>query len=199
MPYQRVSTHADLILHAEVHNGCTAVERDSYICTAGLGLYHGSIRLCFVFALDAVVILDDICCDRRILNGSAVENIAHPEVIRKLVLQTLFSSCCIHGLVILFAGDLYIVKCKVIGAFGGNSQPEFIAVLRCLVVGGQSSPLSCLHRLGIQFHDGLLIGFLIQAKQGQVEHLIRGTVNLHAVVVVLAALQVQALGRACAV
>ena len=199
MPNQGVTTHTDLILHTEVHDCCAAVERYSHIRTAGLGLNHSCIRLGFVFTLYAIVILDDVCCDCRVPDGTAIENITNTEVICKLILQTLFSCSSVYGLCALFTGDFYVIESKIICAFGGNSQPEFIAVLGCSIVGRKGCPFSRLYCLGIQFHNGLFIGFFVQAKQRQVENFIRLAEHLHTVVIILAANQIEALSGACTI
>lgn len=94
MPNQCVSTHGNIVIDAEVHDAGSIVQRNADICSAALGLHQRCIRFHFIFALNAVIILQHAGNNGGVFHSTAVENIAHPKIVGELVFQSLFRSRC---------------------------------------------------------------------------------------------------------
>ena len=81
MPNQCVSTHGNVIIHAEVHDAGSIVQRNTDIRSAALRLHQRCIRFHFIFALNAVIILQHAGNNGGVFHSTAVENIAHPKIV----------------------------------------------------------------------------------------------------------------------
>ena len=90
MPHQRMTTHGNVIVDAEVHDAGSIIQRNANIRSAALRLHQRCIWLHFVLALNAVIILQHAGSNGGVLHSTAVENIAHPKIVGKLVFQSLF-------------------------------------------------------------------------------------------------------------
>ena len=128
MPNQCVSTHGNIVIDAEIHDAGSIVQRNADICSAALGLHQRCIRLGFVLALDAVIILQHTGSNGGVLHSTAVENIAHPKIVGELVFQSLFRSRRRNLVAVRLSCYGDIIKHKIASAVCGDGQPEFTAV-----------------------------------------------------------------------
>ena len=142
MPNQCVSTHGNIVIDAEVHDAGSTVQRNTNIRSAALGLHQRCIRLHFVLALDAVIVLQHAGSNGGVLHSTAVENIAHPKIIGKLVFQSLFRSRRRNLVAVRLSCYGDIIKHKIVGAVRGDGQPEFAAVFRCTIRSGKLRPFA---------------------------------------------------------
>ena len=142
MPHQCVSTHGNIVIDAEVHNAGSIIQRNANIRSAALGLHQRCIRLHFILALDAVIVLQHTGSNGRVLHSTAVENIAHPKIVGKLVFQSLFRSRRRNLAAVRLSCYGDIIKHKIAGAVCGDGQPEFAAVFRCTIRSGKLRPFA---------------------------------------------------------
>ena len=89
-----MSAHTYVVFGAEVHYCGSVVELYGYISAVALSLIEGGIRLGLVFTLNAVAVLEDICCDSGIFDSTAVKYISYSEIAVKLIFQTRFGGIC---------------------------------------------------------------------------------------------------------
>ena len=142
MPNQCVSTHGNIVIDAEVHDAGSIVQRNTDIRSAALGLHQRCIRLHFILALDAVIVFQHAGSNGGVLYSTAVENIAHPKIVGKLVFQSLFRSRRRNLAAVRLSCYGDIIKHKIVSAVCGNGQPEFAAVFRCTIRSGKLRPFA---------------------------------------------------------
>ncbi len=94
MPYESMTSESETVLLSKVTDSSAAVKRYINVCIGRTVCNDSSIRLCLVFALDSVVILEDDACDTAVVYCTAVEDITYAEVVGEFVLETLACGSC---------------------------------------------------------------------------------------------------------
>ena len=193
MPNQCVSTHGNIVIDTEIHDAGSIVQRNTDIRSAALGLHQRCIWLGFVLALDAVIVLQHTGSNGGVLHSTAVENIAHPKIVGKLVFQSLFRSRRRNLVAVLLSCYGDIIKHKIVSAVCGNGQPEFAAVFRCTIRSGKLRPFAGSGLFCRQFGFRFLCRVQICTGKGQTKTLRSFTVHPHAVCVGFSAGKIEAL------
>ena len=193
MPYQCVSTHGNIVIDTEIHDAGSIIQRNADICSAALGLHQRCIWFHFILALDAVIVLQHAGSNGGVLYGAAVENIAHPKIVGKLVFQPLFRSRRRNHAAVRLSCDGDIIKHKIVGAVRGNSQPEFAAVFWCTIRSGKLRPFAGSGLFCCQFGFRFLCRVQICTGKRQVKTLRSFTVHPHVVCVGFSAGKIEAL------
>ena len=193
MPHQRMTTHGNVIIDAEVHDAGSIVQRNTDIRFAALRLHQRCIWLGFVLALDAVIVLQHTGSNGGVLHSTAIENIAHPKIVGKLVFQSLFRSRRRNLAAVLLSCYGDIIKHKIVSAVCGNGQPEFAAVFRCTIRSRKLRPFAGSGLFCRQFGFRFLCRVQICTGKGQVKTLRSFTVHPHAVCVGFPAGKIEAL------
>ena len=193
MPNQCVSTHGNIVIDAEVHDAGSIVQRNADICSAALGLHQRCIRFHFIFALNAVIILQHAGNNGGVFHSTAVENIAHPKIVGELVFQSLFRSRCRNLAAVRLSCYGDIIKHKIVSAVCGNGQPEFAAVFRCTIRSRKFCPFAGSGLFCRQFGFRFLCSVEICTGKRQVKTLRSFTVHPHAVCVGFSAGKIEAL------
>ena len=195
MPHQCVSTHGNVIIDAKIHDAGSIVQRNTDIRSAALGLHQRCIRFHFIFALNAVIILQHAGSNGGVFHSTAVENIAHPKIVGELVFQSLFRSRRRNHTAVRLSCYGDIIKHKIVGAVRGNGQPEFAAVFRCTIRSRKLRPFAGSSLFCRQFGFRFPCRVQICTGKGQVKTLRSFTVHPHAVCVGFSAGKIEALFR----
>ena len=199
VPYEGMTTEAEVVIDRKVHHGCAGIER--YIDgVVGIHALERCIRLGLVLALDGGAVLEDVAGDSGILDGAAVEDVTNTEIAAELILQTDVGSTGCGDLGNVFhRGDGDLVIEEVIGAVGRQRQLEFVGVGRSFVISLDFCPLAGLDLLDSDLLDRLLFGLEVKCTDLQTEGLVGVGLDLHTISIVDAAPEVETLAGGCTV